>query len=150
MQENVTTQDRTYYREPTSTIKQAAQRLQVIATKVRQDYIETDGNVRFDREENKFWKMYLMRILSATKVSGDNVLLSKASKIFKLPHACIDKHFKQRKQEYISKKGPNYEMGLERCKTCKTKIKIIGGAYIQADRSIRWNTMLTHPEHQRF
>ena len=74
--------------------------------------------------------MYWMRILSATKVSSDNVLLSKASKIFKLPPACIDKHFKERKQEYVDKKGPKYEMALERCTTCKTKTKIIGGGCI--------------------
>ena len=127
---HVESDNRTYYKDENTVMKDVVKRLHDIASKTRQSYVKKDGKVEFSTKVNSFWKRYLPRILSCKKVSGDVEMFAEVSRIFKLPSNLIDKHFNTRKREYILGKGKNYELGLERCTTCKTKTKVIGGSCI--------------------
>lgn len=141
LEEYVTTHveknDRTYYRDDLATTQEAATRLHTILCQVRKTYLRKDGSRSFKRAEMKFWKDHLMRILSAPAINADPVLWQIASRIFKLPAGAVDKHFAKRKLKYVMGKEDGYEMALERCPTCKTKTKVIGGRCILSSHQER-------------
>ena len=122
--------NRMYYRDSIATPQEAVQRLQNVAVKLRQKYLDNEGKASFERDVDRVWQQNLIRILTAKNVSANTVLLRRVSRIFKLPPGNIDKYFKKRKLEYIVDKGDDYELGLERCATCNKKTKMIGGACI--------------------